>query len=89
MINNGLHLNGQDSLIQPLLNDFYQLTMCYAYWKSGTFNDKATFDLFFRKNPFNGEYTVFAGLEDCLRFVENFRFSKSGNFIRGFYIFTK
>lgn len=80
MINNGLHLNGQDSLIQPLLNDFYQFTMCYAYWKTGTFNDKATFDLFFRKNPFQGEYTVFAGLEDCLRFVENFHFSKSGKY---------
>lgn len=76
----GLHLNGQDSLIQPLLNDYYQFTMCYAYWKAGTYLEPATFDLFFRKNPFHGEFTIFAGLEDCLRFVENFRFSKSGLF---------
>uniref|UniRef100_A0A915DJY6 Nicotinate phosphoribosyltransferase n=1 Tax=Ditylenchus dipsaci TaxID=166011 RepID=A0A915DJY6_9BILA len=54
---NGLHLNGQDSLVQPLLNDYYQFTMCYAYWRAGTHMDPATFDLFFRKNPFNGEFT--------------------------------
>ncbi|CAJ0602494.1 unnamed protein product [Cylicocyclus nassatus] len=73
----GMPSNGQDWLVQPLLTDYYQITMCYGYWLAGSHDDIATFDLFFRKNPFKGEFTVFAGLEDCLRFVENFRFSKS------------
>jgi nicotinate phosphoribosyltransferase len=74
---NGLHFNGQDSLVQPLLTDYYQLTMCYGYWKAGIHNEPAVFDLFFRRNPFHGEFTVFAGVEDCLRFVQHFRYSSS------------
>lgn len=64
-------------LVQPLLTDFYQITMAYAYWKSGKVLDNAVFDLFFRRNPFQGEFTVFAGLEECVHFVRNFHYSDS------------
>lgn len=35
-----------------------------------------SFDLYFRKNPFGGEYTVFAGLEECIRLIANFHFKE-------------
>lgn len=65
-----------NNAVQPLLTDLYQLSMAYAYWKSNK-NDWAVFDLFFRKNPFQGEFTIFAGLEDCLKYIEDFRFDDS------------
>lgn len=67
----------ENSVVQPLLTDLYQITMAYAYWKSGKTNDFATFDLFFRRNPFKGEFTIFCGLSDCLALLENFHYSES------------
>uniref|UniRef100_A0A1Q3EU36 Nicotinate phosphoribosyltransferase n=1 Tax=Culex tarsalis TaxID=7177 RepID=A0A1Q3EU36_CULTA len=67
----------QNSVVQPLLTDLYQITMAYAYWKSGKMDDHAVFDLFFRTNPFQGEFTIFAGLEECLKFMENFHYSET------------
>ncbi|CAI7877260.1 unnamed protein product [Closterium sp. NIES-53] len=66
-----------DPMVTSLLTDMYQLTMAYAYWKAKKHNDHAVFDLLFRKNPFGGEYTLFAGLEECVRFVANFRYSQA------------
>jgi len=67
----------ENSVVQPLLTDLYQLTMAYAYWKSGKIDDIATFDLYFRKNPFKGEFTIFAGLGDCVKLLENFHYSET------------
>lgn len=64
-------------LVGPLLTDMYQISMTYAYWKNNKADDYAVFDLFFRKNPFHGEYCIFAGLEEVVKFVANFKFTTS------------
>ncbi|KAJ6366853.1 hypothetical protein OIU77_003266 [Salix suchowensis] len=70
-------------MVTPLLTDLYQFTMAYAYWKANKHQERAVFDLYFRKNPFGGEYTVFAGLEECIRLIANFKFTEDEiSFIR-------
>jgi nicotinate phosphoribosyltransferase len=60
-----------------LLTDLYQLTMSYAYWKKGMDSKEAVFHLFFRKRPFNGGFTIAAGLEAVVHYLENFHFDTS------------
>ena len=64
-----------NQLVNPMLTDFYQITMAYAYWKAGVHEEEAVFDLFFRKNPFGGEFAIYACLEEKLRLFENFHFT--------------
>jgi nicotinate phosphoribosyltransferase len=59
-----------------LFIDHYQLTMAEDFFLNNTHNDKVAFDYFFRKNPFNGGYTVFAGISDLLGYLRDFSFSE-------------
>lgn len=71
-------------MVTALLTDMYQFTMAYAYWKADKHLDRAVFDLLYRKNPFGGEYTIFAGLDECIRFTANFHFEESEiDYLRG------
>ncbi|CAF3744477.1 unnamed protein product [Adineta steineri] len=65
------------NIVQPLLTDLYQISMAYAYWKNRKHEEIAVFDLYFRKNPFGGEFTLFAGLEECLKFINNYKFQST------------
>jgi nicotinate phosphoribosyltransferase len=58
-----------------LLNDLYQLTMAYGYWKAGVAERETVFHLAFRKNPFDGGFAVACGLEVALDWIEQFHFS--------------
>src|SRR5947209_6874295 len=60
-----------------LLTDLYQLTMSYAYWKSGFHKKESVFHLFFRRPPFNGGFTIASGLESVINYLNRFHFDKS------------
>ncbi|UHG92976.1 nicotinate phosphoribosyltransferase [Spirosoma oryzicola] len=59
-----------------LLTDLYQITMAYGYWKSGTAEKEAVFNLYFRKHPFGGGFTIACGLTNVIGYINNFSLSK-------------
>jgi len=59
-----------------LLTDLYQLTMAYAYWKSGMEPLEAAFHVSFRRNPFGGGFTIACGLEYAIDLIESLRFGE-------------
>ncbi len=60
-----------------LFTDHYELTMAEGYFKSGMQDEIANFDYFFRKNPFNSGFTVFAGLQDLLEMIGDFNYDSA------------
>lgn len=60
-----------------LLTDLYELTMAYAYWKAGKAEQEAVFHLSFRRQPFQGGFTLCAGLADSVRYLSKITFSPS------------
>lgn len=58
-----------------LLTDFYQVTMAYAYWKTGTADREAVFHLSFRKNPFQGGFSIACGLAYAADWIRALRFT--------------
>ena len=65
----------QDTGNSALLTDFYSLTMAQGYWKKGM-NNRAVFEMFFRRQPFGGGFSIFAGLGTLLKKLQSFAFSR-------------
>lgn len=59
-----------------MLMDFYELTMANGYFVSGQKDTEVIFDLFYRNNPDNAGFSIFAGLEQVIEYIENLSFSK-------------
>lgn len=57
-----------------LVMDFYELTMSQCYFQSDHKDQIVCFDLFYRKNPDDGGYVLFAGLQEVIEFIENLQF---------------
>ncbi len=62
--------------VSGLYTDFYELSMAQGYFYAGKHGEKAVFDYFFRTNPFNGGFLVFAGLADLLGQLKSFTYDE-------------
>lgn len=58
-----------------MVMDLYELTMANGYFLQQNREHKVAFDVFFRKNPEGGGFSIFAGLEQILTYLENLHFT--------------
>ena len=59
-----------------LLTDLYELTMMQGYFKEKDANETVLFDAFYRSNPCNNGYSICAGLEQVIEYLENLHFEE-------------
>jgi len=61
---------------KALATDLYELTMGQTYFDNGEKDKVAVFDVFFRTNPFKGNYTVSGGLDKIIDYIKNLEFNE-------------
>lgn len=59
-----------------MLCDFYEFTMGNGYLKQGLEDTIAYFDMYYRKNPDDASFSICAGLESVIDYLENLQFSE-------------
>lgn len=73
-----------------LIMDFYELTMSYNYFKMGKGEQVVYFDMFYRKNPDNGGFVIFAGLQQLIEAIQDMHFSEGDiEYLRSLHIFDE
>ena len=70
-----LHIIMSVSPACAMLTDLYQITITRSYFKEKRHEEPACFDLFYREQPFCGSFAIFAGLEEAITVMKEFRFS--------------
>ena len=59
-----------------LIMDYYEMTMSYNYFKLGRKDEIVYFDMFFRKNPDRGGFTIMAGLQQLIEAINDIHFTQ-------------
>lgn len=72
-----------------MVMDLYEMTMANGYFNDQDVCAKVAFDVFYRKNPDNGGFAIFAGLEQIVEYIENLHFDASDiAYLRGLGLFN-
>ena len=59
-----------------MVMDFYELTMSNGYFRDGVSDARVAFDVFYRKNPDNGGFAIFAGLAQVVEYIRSLHFTE-------------
>ncbi len=73
-----------------MMMDLYEMTMANGYFSEETRADSVTFDVFYRRNPDNGGFAIFAGVEQIIEYIENLHFEEDDiAYLRGLKLFDE
>ncbi len=59
-----------------MVMDFYEMTMANGYFNSKVLDTRAVFDVFYRNNPDEAGFSIFAGLEQVIDYIKDLHFEK-------------
>ena len=59
-----------------MVMDFYEMTMSNGYFLDQDKDTKVVFDVFYRKNPDNGGFAIFTGLEQIVEYILDLHFDE-------------
>lgn len=80
----------RNKLNLTMLMDFYELTMSNGYLANGMGNRITYFDVFFRKNPDGGGFSIAAGLEQIVEYIQSLHFDPEDiEYLRGRNLFSE
>ena len=75
---------------KTLMTDLYELTMAQTYFDKNEQNKQVYFDVFFRKNPFDGGYAISGGLDNIIDYINNFKITEEDiNYLRSLNKFSE
>ena len=71
-----MNLKQNEARNLSMVMDFYEMTMSNGYFKTADIDKKVVFDVFYRKNPDEGGYSICAGIEQIIEYISNLHFDK-------------
>ena len=73
-----------------MMMDLYELTMSNGYFLQENKDTQVAFDVFFRRNPDGGGFSIFAGLEQIIEYIENMHFGPDDiSYLRSLQLFDE
>lgn len=73
-----------------MVMDMYELTMSNGYFNKEYQDIIVAFDVFYRNNPDNAGFAIFAGLEQVIEYIQNIHFSEEDvEYLRSKNLFTE
>ena len=79
-----------DSRNISMMMDLYELTMANGYFTQEQQGHRVAFDVFYRRNPDQGGFAIFAGLEQILQYLEGMHFGEEDiAYLRGLNLFNE